>query len=266
MDKSTKKNSSTELLLRLQEEFPDSSKNTLKSWIQDKRVVIKENGKIELLPRRRFIHEKLEVLYEDKDLIVVDKASGLLTVATETETVYTAHAMLKKYLKPVRPHPVHRLDRDTSGVLVFSKNPATTEYLKEEFFHHRIQRQYLALVDGDPPSQGTWENYIYEDRNLVMQITDNPKEGKLAITHFERIGIFANCPLLRVRLETGRKNQIRLQAKNAGCPIVGDTKYRAFKNPLGRLGLHAELLGFVHPTTKENLLFSSRIPFPILKK
>jgi tRNA pseudouridine32 synthase/23S rRNA pseudouridine746 synthase/23S rRNA pseudouridine1911/1915/1917 synthase len=254
------------LLKKLEQEFPDSSKNTLKSWIQDKRVLIREDGRIELLPRRKFLDTKLELLFEDKDVIVVDKAAGLLSVKTESESLYTVHGILKNYLKPVRPHPVHRLDRDTTGVLVFSKNPATTEYLKEEFFHHRIQREYLALVEGNPPEKGTWENYIYEDHRLVMQITEDPQKGKLAITHFELLNYFEGFALLKVRLETGRKNQIRLQAKTAGFPIVGDPKYKGYFNPLGRLGLHALLLGFEHPQTKEKLLFSSRIRFPILKK
>lgn len=256
----------TTLLERLQKEFPESSKNTLKSWIQDKRVELRENGKIHILPRRKFLDENLELLFEDKDLIVVDKGPGLLSVATDAEVDQTVHGILKRYLKPIRPHPVHRLDRDTSGVLIFSKNNHTTTHLKEEFFHHRIERQYLALVEGEPPESGTWENYIYEDARMVMQITDNPNKGKLAITHFQlekRLGSFS---LLRIRLETGRKNQIRLQAMTAGFPIVGDQKYGATTNPLGRLGLHAALLGLVHPHTKKKLLFSSRIAFPIMKK
>ncbi len=250
------------LLERLQKEFPDSSKTTLRSWIEDKRVEEREDGRFNILPRRRFLHDLLEILYEDKELIVVDKGAGLLTVATEKEPFHTVHGILKKYLKPVRPHPVHRLDRDTSGVLVFSKHINTTEYLKEEFFHHRIEREYLAIVEGSPPEKGTWTNYVYEDARLVMQVTDDPKRGKLAITHFERVKQYENDALLRVRLETGRKNQIRLQSKVAGFPIVGDSKYRAETNRFGRLALHATFLGFVHPTTKKKLHFSSRIAFP----
>jgi tRNA pseudouridine32 synthase/23S rRNA pseudouridine746 synthase/23S rRNA pseudouridine1911/1915/1917 synthase len=264
------------LLERLQKQYPDSSKNTLRSWIEHKRIQVKGrtvliphyklsiDDPIEVLPKRTFLQSGLEILFEDRDLVVIDKPVRLLSVASETEKVQTAHDILKRHMKPTRPHPVHRLDRDTSGVLVFSKNDEATAYFKEEFFHHRMERYYLAVVEGHTPERGTWENYMYEDERLIMQVTDNPEKGKRAITHFERVERYNHSSLLRIRLETGRKNQIRLQATTAGFPIVGDTKYGARTNPLGRLGLHAALLGFVHPTSRKKLLFSSRIPFPEL--
>lgn len=262
------------LLERLEKEYPDSSKNTLRSWIEHKRIQVKGktitlphyklslDTSIEVLPKRTFLQSGLEILFEDRDLVIVDKPVRLLTVASETESIQTVHDILKRYMKPIRPHPVHRLDRDTSGVLVFSKNDPTTAYFKEEFFHHRMERYYFAVVEGHPPKKGTWENFIYEDERLVMQVTDDPSKGKIAITHFELVERYHHSSLLKIRLETGRKNQIRLQATTAGFPVVGDTKYGARTNPLGRLGLHASLLGFVHPTSKKKLLFSSRIPFP----
>lgn len=264
----------TILLDWLVAEYPDSSKNNLKSWVLGKRVLVSgkeiafpgyqliSGDEVEILPKRTFIQNRSEVLYEDKDLIVIDKPPGLLSVAKDINTETNVHDDLKQYLKPIRPFPVHRLDKDTSGVLIFAKSEKARDYFDALFEKHEVKRQYLALVEGNTPQQGTWKNYLFENKSMTMQVTKDQKKGKLAITHFHKLKSFAGMTLLQIDLETGRKNQIRVQATHAGHPIVGDKKYKANSNPLKRLGLHAFALSFTHPTTRKKMRFSSRISFP----
>ena len=261
------------LLSWLQEHFPKSSKNNFKSWLLGKRIEIEgktatslnqkldHSCKVKLLPKKKIISSNCEILYEDRDLIVIDKPSGLLSVAKETNNEPNLHDILKNYLKPVRPFPVHRLDKDTSGVLVFAKNEKTRLYFNCYFAERKPKRRYLALVEGKTPQRGQWLTYLVENKNLKMEITQDKNKGKLAITNFQTLSYFKEFSLLEIVLETGRKNQIRVQASYFGYPITGDFKYGATKKPLNRLALHAENLIFEHPKTGKKHFFSSRIPF-----
>jgi len=206
----------------------------------------------------------LSILHEDDDVIVVLKSHGLLTVATPREQEATVQAYLNEYLsrkREGRVHVVHRLDRETSGVLVFAKNFAAREALKEQFAAHSIDRIYAAVVEGtlDPPS-GTIRSNLIERRDLRMQSVDAHPDAKLAVTHYRTVGTGARYSMLEVTLETGRKNQIRAHLSEAGHPIVGDQFYGSTVNPLGRLGLHARLLAFTHPTTGKRMKFEAPVP------
>jgi len=206
----------------------------------------------------------LTLLHEDDDVIVVIKANGLLTVPTARETENTAQALLNEYVRlrgGGRIHVVHRLDRETSGVLVFAKNFKAREMLKEKFAAHDIDRVYVAIIEGkmQPPS-GTIQSNLLERPSLRMESVKRHPEAKLSITHYKTSETSGQYSMLEVTLETGRKNQIRAHLSEAGHPIVGDHFYGSKTNPLNRLGLHAKLLGFIHPTTGKQMKFTAPVP------
>jgi len=268
--------------------YPDSTKTTLRQMLQTSRVRV--NGEVEKNARRELdageivevgaksvqpaLPPGLSILHEDDDVIVVLKSPGLLTVATPRERETTAQAYLNAYLKEKggeRIHVVHRIDRETSGVLVFAKNFDAREKLKEKFAAHDVERVYIAIIEGemDPP-RGTIRSHLRERRDLRMESVDahdadtgrpRPPEGaKLAVTHYRTIESNGRFSMLEIRLETGRKNQIRTHLAEAGHPVVGDRMYGSTVNPLGRLGLHAKVLGFAHPRTGEKLVFTVPVP------
>jgi len=267
------------LLEVLAAQYPDSSQTTLRQLLQQGRVrvsgEVEKNAKREIGPDELVdvagkaisiaLPPSLALLHEDDDLLVVLKSAGLLTVATERERKETAQAYLNSYLKQKgeeRVHVVHRLDRETSGVLVFAKNHETRERLKSRFAAHDIERVYVAVVEGYvDPIRGTIESHLRERRDLKMvRAEESHPDAKHAITHYRTIARAHECSVLEITLETGRKNQIRAHLSEKGHPVVGDTLYGATINPLGRLGLHAKLLGFVHPTTGKKLSFTAPLP------
>jgi 23S rRNA pseudouridine1911/1915/1917 synthase len=258
--------------------YPESSRTTLRQMLQTSRVrvngVVEKNARRELVPGDLVevgqksvpppLPEGLAILHEDDDVIVVLKSHGLLTVATERERETTAQAYLNGYLTAKggeRVHVVHRLDRETSGVLVFAKHFAAREALKEKFAAHDIERVYVAVVEGelDPP-KGTFRSHLRERKDLRMESVDPHPDAKLAVTHYRTIESNGRFSLLEIRLETGRKNQIRTHLSEVGHPVVGDRLYGSTINPLGRLGLHAKLLGFDHPATGQHMVFTAPLP------
>jgi 23S rRNA pseudouridine1911/1915/1917 synthase len=267
-----------ELLTFLSALFPDSSKTTLRQMLQAGRVRV--NGDTEKNARapldvddvveisakaaRHTLPVGLSILHEDTDVIVVLKSNGLLTVATEREREATAQAYLNTYLGSRgedRVHVVHRLDRETSGVLVFAKNFHARERLKEQFMVHSVDRLYVAIVEGVvQPPQGTIRSNLLERRDLKMVSVPAHPDAKLAVTHYRTITSNDRYSMLEVTLETGRKNQIRAHLSEKGHPVLGDTMYGSTINPLGRLGLHAKLLGFDHPVTGKRLVFTAPLP------
>lgn len=259
--------------------FPESSKTTLRQMLQTGRVRV--NGEIEKNARReleeddtvdvadkavhRNLPEGLAILHEDNDVIVVLKAHGLLTVATERERDTTAQAYLNVYLGQKkgeeRIQVVHRLDRETSGVLIFAKNAYAREQLKEQFAAHTVDRVYIAIVEGRmDPEAGTFSSYLRERRDLRMQSVAEHPEAKFAVTHYRTIEANDRYSMLEVTLETGRKNQIRTHLSEAGHPVLGDRMYGSEVNPIGRLALHAKLLGFDHPITRKHMVFTAPVP------
>ena len=264
-----------EFLTRL---FPDSSRTTLRQMLQAGRVRV--NGEAEIDAKRALVTgdevavlsraeavtlpATLSLLHEDDDIIVVIKANGLLTIATAREKEDTAQAYLSEYMRQKsggRIHVVHRLDRETSGVMVFAKNFKAREMLKEKFAAHDIDRVYVAIIEGRmQPAAGTIQSNLLERPSLRMESVKRHPEAKLSITHYKTAEVSNAYSMLEVTLETGRKNQIRAHLSEAGHPIAGDRFYGSTINPLGRLGLHAKLLGFDHPTTGKHMKFTAPIP------
>jgi RluA family pseudouridine synthase len=267
-----------QLLDKLAQLFPDSTRTTLRQMLQHGRVRV--NGEVEKDAKRkltasdavevtdkktaRLLPPALTLLHEDRDVLVIVKANGLLTVATEREKDTTAQAYLNHYLgarREDRVHVVHRLDRETSGVLVFAKNFHAREALKEQFAEHSVDRVYVAVIEGTlPQGRGSFRSHLLERRDLRMVSVKAHKDAKHAVTHYRTVEKNAKYSMLEVTLETGRKNQIRAHLSEAEHPIVGDQFYGSNVNPLGRLGLHAKLLGFTHPTSGERLSFTAPIP------
>jgi 23S rRNA pseudouridine1911/1915/1917 synthase len=266
------------LLDALAQLYPDSSRTTLRQMLQNGRVrvngdtekdakrVVDPDEILEVIAKsdQRVLPPGISILHEDRDVIVILKSQGLLTVASEREREATAQAYLNTYLGSAgedRVQVVHRLDRDTSGVLVFAKNFFARERLKEQFMVHSVERIYVAVIEGaiDPP-EGTIESNLFEQRDLKMVSVDAHPDAKHAVTHYRTIATKGPYAILEVTLETGRKNQIRAHLAEAGHPVAGDKMYGAKTNPLGRLGLHAKLLGFDHPTNGKHLVFTAALP------
>ncbi len=266
------------LLDILQQRFPDSSKTTLRKMLESDRVRV--NGAVERNARRSLgpddsvdvssrldtLDPRIAILYQDDDLVVVDKAEGLLTVADASESRETAEALLNAFYKArpgeSRVHVVQRLDRDTSGVLVFARNLDMRNRLQQLFAAHEIDRLYVAIVHGRlPEAAGTFRSFLAEDASLRVRSVANARDGKEAITHYRTVASGEHYSILEVTLETGRRNQIRVHLSEAGHPIVGDVMYgRGLADPLGRLALHARDLGFVHPRTKQRMSFTAAVP------
>jgi len=252
---------------------PDSSRTTLRSWIKDGRVTI--DGKlakradqevvagqvIEVAAKQRTLPAGIKILYNDSHIVVVEKPIGVLSVATNFEKGETVHAILKERFRPRMVHVVHRLDQDTSGVMLFALNEKAKNRLKEMFEKHELERAYVAIVEGSfSEEKGVWQSYLYEDANYIVRPTQDKERGRLAITHFQVIGAKKEFTRLKLTLETGRKNQIRVHCQQAGHPVAGDKKYGSKTNPLKRLGLHAYFLGFKHPISNKPMIFTSPVP------
>ncbi len=219
---------------------------------------------------RRFHPKGITVLFEDHDILVVDKSSGLLTVSTEQEKEHTAYFLLNEYVKKGnqksknRIFIVHRLDRDTSGVLVFAKHAAAKVYLQEEW--KNFEKTYHAVVHGAmSESEGLITSYLTENSIHRMYSVKSEAKGKLAQTRYRVIKATDHYSLLEIGLLTGRKNQIRVHLAEAGCPVVGDKVYGEKGTDRGakRLMLHASSITFNHPHSKERMTFTAPLP-PIM--
>jgi len=212
--------------------------------------------------------ERLNIIYEDKELLVVDKKSGLLTISTDNEKEKTLYHQVYTYLKKKNKNNkvfiVHRLDRDTSGIVVFAKTEKI-KYALQDKWNELTYREYVCVVEGViNKDKDTLKDYLSETRTLKTFST-SPHKGKLAITSYEKLSTGKNNTLLKIIIKTGRKNQIRFQLSNIGYPIVGDKKYGSKTNPLKRLGLHANKLELIHPFTKKKMVFETSIPSIFLK-
>ncbi len=207
----------------------------------------------------------LPIIYEDEDIIAIDKPSGLLSVATEREKGRTAYRMVSDYITTkdhnARIFVVHRLDEDTSGVLIFAKNFETREALQNNWQKIVTKRGYYAVVEGeDIPESGHLVDYLAMDNFNLMYVTKNKSKGKLAITDYKLMATAKGLALLDVNISSGRKNQIRVQLGNIGHYVIGDDKYGEPSNPLKRLGLHAYQLTFVNPLNKKQYDLKTEIP------
>lgn len=212
-----------------------------------------------------FSHSRIKLVYEDNDIIVINKGSGILSVSTDNVKDGTAYSILRDYLKKKDPRlmlfVVHRLDRDTSGLMMFAKNVEAKEAMQHNWNNMVLGRRYVAVVEGKvEQEEGVVKSYLAETSQFEVYSTQNPDEGQLAITRFKRLQCNNGYSLMELSLDTGRKNQIRVHMKDLGHPIVGDRKYGAKASPIHRLGLHARTLHFAHPVTKKEMLFETPIP------
>jgi 23S rRNA pseudouridine1911/1915/1917 synthase len=205
----------------------------------------------------------LPIVFEDRAIIAIDKPAGLLTVATEDEKTDTAFARLRAELESRnagRPFVLHRLDRDTSGLLLFARTPAIRDSLQANW--DAIQKTYLAVVEGVPrQSEGVIDNYLFEGKNLRVRVVRADVVGaKRALSRYRLVSRHGRYSLVEVAIETGRKHQIRVHLSGIGCPVIGDKDYGATTNPARRLGLHAWKLSFQHPESGERLELESPLP------
>lgn len=210
----------------------------------------------------------IRLVHEDDDLIVVDKPAGLLTIATDKEKHRTLYALLYDHVKAQRPPGrifiVHRLDREASGLVVFARTPQAKRRLQDQFADHSASRVYLAFVEGRlRPDQQTVRSYLVETAARHSYATPDAHRGKLAITHVRVVRRLAEATLVELRLETGRKHQIRVQLADLGHPIVGDRRYGARPGRSPRLALHATCLSFTHPTSGARLEFRADVPVAV---
>lgn len=258
--------------------YPKSSRRTLQNWLRGGRFSVDgqplyresdplEEGQVlsarESFRLRRWIAD-LELLYEDRHLIAIYKPQGLLTVPLD-EPGGESHVLglLKGYYGTSQIYPVHRLDREASGVLVFARGKEAEERLKDQFEQHKPRREYVAVVHGHiEEASGSWNLPLLELPSFRVVVSS---DGRDAITHYEVIRRSKKYTYLKLFLETGRKHQIRVHCSHAGHPIVGDSRYGSDENPIGRLCLHARDLQLLHPFTGKSLHFESAPPGPFRK-
>jgi len=259
--------------------YPDSSRRNLQIWIKAGRFLIdglpliKENqelveGQIVKAGKgtRAQLIPGLKVIYEDRYLLAIDKPVGLLSVPLDAGDVKrSALSLLRDYFQTDQIFPVHRIDRETSGCLLFARGKEAEQRLKLLFEKHDLRREYFAVVDGRvKDNSGTWESKLLELDSLDVVESDT-EAGRDAITHYNVIHRSPKYTYLKLTLETGRKHQIRVQCSTAGHPVLGDDRYGSNENPIHRLCLHAWNLELVHPFTKKILCVNSPIPGPFKK-
>jgi tRNA pseudouridine32 synthase/23S rRNA pseudouridine746 synthase/23S rRNA pseudouridine1911/1915/1917 synthase len=216
-------------------------------------------------PSKKYHPRGLSVLYEDHDILVVDKMCGLLTIGNDKVRENTAYYLLNEYVRRgnqksrTRVFIVHRLDRDTSGIIVFAKSENAKRYLQEEW--HGFEKKYYAVVRGTlREKEGVISSYLAENRAHKVYSVDDPKKGKLARTRYKVLRESKKYSLLEVDLLTGRKNQIRVHFSEKGCPVAGDKVYGGKEKGIKRLALHAASITILHPHTKEKMTFETEVP------
>lgn len=275
----------TELMKFLITQLPQKNRNNIKSLLANKQVFV--DGKAikqfnhPLVPGQeieirwnRIPEEKkyrgITIVFEDKDLIVIDKHAGMLSIATDNKLEETAYNMLSKHVKSQgntnKIFVVHRLDRETSGLMMFAKSEQVQQILQKNWAEIVTERSYIAIVEGTPEKkEGTITSYLRESKALIVYSSQNPKDGTKAVTNYQVMRMNKNFAMLKVSLETGKKNQVRVHMQDIGHPVVGDKKYGSRISPIGRLGLHAWILAFKHPTNGELLKFETAIPRKFLR-
>lgn len=269
-----------ELLAFLFAQMPNRSRTHVKALLRNLQVIVDGTPKTQfdhpLIPgqevvisankfRKAKLGKGLQIIYEDDSIIVVNKPAGLLSIATAKDNTANTYSLLRDYVKEHDPmnkiFVVHRLDRETSGIMMFAKSEEIKLRLQENWNDTILERTYIALVEREvPKNEQTIQSYLFESKALIVYSGKDPEKGQLAITHYKVIKKNPRFSLLKINLETGRKNQIRVHTKDIGHPVVGDKKYGAQTNPIGRLGLHAQVLSFIHPETGQKMLFETELP------
>ena len=206
--------------------------------------------------------KKMKIIYEDKYIIAVNKPSGILSVSTDKEKTRTMfHEVLeyeKKKNKNNKIFIIHRLDKDTSGIMIFAKNMKIKNYFQENW--EKIDRRYIAIVEGNVKKEESEIRSYLKETKTLLTYSSKDKNGKLAITRYKKIKSNNLYSMLEINILTGRKNQIRVHMNDIGNSIIGDKKYGAKTNPIKRLGLCAHKLSFIHPITKQKIDLEISIP------
>lgn len=256
----------------LKKTFSNLSKNSVKSLLHNEKVFVNGNMTTkynyelnigDVVEIREKVAKNIDIIYEDKNIIVINKPSGLLTVATEKEKNKTAYHLVMEYLKKKNKNNrifiIHRLDKDTSGIIMFAKNERAKHLYQDNWNDIVKKRCYYAVIDGKMENkEGTIKSYLKENGNMVYSVKD--RSGKLAITEYKVLKERKNISLLDINLKTGRKNQIRVHMKENKTPILGDLKYGEKSKLINRLALHAYKLEIVNPVTKKLLTFEINMP------
>ena len=256
----------------LKKMFSNLSKNSVKSLLHNEKVFVNGNMTTkynyelnvgDTVEIREKVAKNIDIIYEDKDIIVINKPSGLLTVATEKEKNKTAYHLVMEYLKKKNKNNrifiIHRLDKDTSGIIMFAKNERAKHLYQDNWNDIVKKRCYYAVIDGKMENkEGTIKSYLKENGNMVYSVKD--RSGKLAITEYKVLKERKNISLLDINLKTGRKNQIRVHMKENKTPILGDLKYGEKSKLINRLALHAYKLELINPVTKKLLIFEASMP------
>ena len=208
---------------------------------------------------------KLPILYEDDELLVINKPSGLLSIADDKDKEHTAYRYMMDYVREENPKNrifvVHRIDKETSGVMIFTKSSELKDALQDKWNQLVKLREYIAICEGHfENKEGTRISNLLQAKTNLMYSTKNPKEGLKAITHYWVMEEILDYSLLRVHIDTGRKNQIRVHMKDLGHNVVGDDKYGSTLDPIKRLGLHARILEFDHPNKDKHFKFIADVP------
>jgi 23S rRNA pseudouridine1911/1915/1917 synthase len=283
VSKLTVKEPST-LMAFLVSNLKDQSRTTIKSLLNHQQITIEKRvvkqfdytlktGDIVMISwgkgKETLDTPLLKIVFEDKYLIVVEKAAGLLSIGTQKERIKTAYSILSEYVKKQNPgnkiFVVHRLDRETSGLMLFAKNEEVQYRMQNNWKFAVNQRRYVAIVEGkletgDGSGRGVIKSYLWESKALIVYSSQNPEDGQLAVTKYNVIRFNDFYSLIGLELETGRKNQIRVQMNSIGYPLVGDLKYGGHESKLKRLALHANVLSFTHPVTGEIHNFETPVP------
>ena len=250
------------------------SKNNIKSMIVGNSIyvndllvnkanyVVKSGDNVDVILRQ--IRDKkygfIDIIYEDDYFIGINKPNGLLSVSTDKREIDTAFNIVRNYVGG-KLYVLHRLDRDTSGVLLFCRDKGICEKMQDNWNNVVLKRGYLAVVNKISGS-GTIKSYLYEDKNFNVKSCNDSKRGKLAITHYSVLKSSKKYSLLQVNIETGRKNQIRVHMNLIGTSILGDKKYGGDKAK--RLYLHANVLEFIHPISNDKVCIKCSSNFDIL--
>lgn len=271
----------TKLLEFLLAAMPDRKRTTVKDYLKHNQVMVgqtvtrqwdhplNQGDTVSVNTSREFqtfSNPRLKIMYEDDDIIVVYKGYGLLSMGTDRKQEGTAYWLLRDYVKRKDPRNkifiVHRLDQHTSGLMMFAKTQQAKDTMQHNWNNMVLERRYVAIVENGPldPPEGTVESYLAENSAHEVYSTQNPAEGQHAITRYRTIKSRGQYSMVELRLETGRKNQIRVHMKDLGHPIAGDRRYGALTSPAHRLCLHALTLRFVHPVTRRDMNFSSAVP------
>lgn len=263
----------------LMEKMHGISRNRAKALISNRVVLVNNTitthplaelkaGQVVQIDRSRrkmsFHSNELDIVYEDPYLLIIDKHPGLLSMSNNSRQ-QTVQTVLNRYLEKGggrnTSHLVHRLDRDTSGLMVYAKDVQTQQSLINGWQQLVTDRRYIALVEGElEDKRGRVQSWLTEDKRFITHSSPVDNGGKYAVTHYEVVSSSNGYSLVECELETGRKNQIRVHMADLGHPVVGDRKYGSGNDPMRRLGLHAYMLCFVHPVTGKHMRFETPVP------